>query len=240
MREALLGKLVLLLVRASREDLATICGFLQGQPLPRPRPRGGPSAPPRLVPEAGPPRTGADARSAYSFRKAGKLWRVVFAGGEPFYLADTLGARYLDYLLHEPNVPIGAFDLEVAVTPEKGAARARGSIQPESDPRALREYRAALRSLQAERQRARESGDPGKVGDLDREIKRLNAALGEHGGMADTGERARSNVRHAINAVMAQLRNGSRPEQAFAEHLEGRLSAGIECLYSQPAGRIWD
>jgi hypothetical protein len=51
-------------------------------------------------------------------------------------------------------VPISAFDLEVAVQPEKGEARSRNSIQPESDARALGEYRQELRRLQAERQEA--------------------------------------------------------------------------------------
>jgi hypothetical protein len=84
---------------------------------------------------------------------------VVFDGGEPFYLPDTLGAPYLDYLLHRPNEPISAFDLEVAVWPEKGEVRARNSIQPESDAGALAQYREELRQLQAKRKELEAAGD---------------------------------------------------------------------------------
>jgi hypothetical protein len=231
--------LLLLLVHATLEELAAICRFLGGQPLLEPQ-HGGARAPPKLVLEEGPSQTGSKGSPAYIFRKAGMLWEVVCDRGEPFYLEDTLGARYLDYLLHEPNKPISAFDLEVAITPEKGEARSKDSIQPECDPQAKGEYREALRSLQLERKRARKAGDRAKVRDLHRDIRRVSAALREHGGMADTGERARNNVRHAVNTIKAELKEGSREEQAFAQHLESHLSTGMECLYSQPEGRIWD
>jgi hypothetical protein len=79
---------------------------------------------------------------------------VVFDGGDPFYLPDTLGAEYLDYLLHHPNEPIAAFDLEVEITPEKAQARSGNSMQPENDARALSEYREVLHRLQTEREEA--------------------------------------------------------------------------------------
>ena len=183
-------------------------------------------------------RAGAEGGSRCEFRKKGDLWEIIFNGGEPFYLEDTLGARYLDYLLHHPNVPIAAFELEVLVTPEKGEARSKESIQAESDPRAKREYREALRPLQAERRRAKKAGDRARVRDLDLDIEKLNGAL-KRGGMADTGERARSNVRHAVHLVVEQLEEGGPETKAFAEHTHARLSIGHECLYSQPQGRIW-
>jgi hypothetical protein len=182
---------------------------------------------------------GTQGAARYVFRKKGDLWEVTFNGGEPFYLENTLGARYLDYLLHHPNVPMAAFELEVLVTPEKGQARSKESIQPESDVRAKRQYREALGDLQEQRRRANEAGDQAGVRDLDREIKKLSAAVNKRGGMADTGERARSNVRHAVRLVVEQLEEGGPEEQALAEHLHDCLSTGHECQYSQPAGRIW-
>src|SRR5215510_8898346 len=62
-------------------------------------------------------------RARFMFRKAGSHWLVVFDGRGEFHLEDTLGARYLDYLLHHPNEAIAAFDLEVAICPEKAEAR---------------------------------------------------------------------------------------------------------------------
>jgi hypothetical protein len=78
---------------------------------------------------------GAEGAARYLFRKAGNEWKVIFEGGRGFYVRDTLGARYLDHLLHDPNKTISAFELEAAITPEKGEARSKDSIQPESDPR---------------------------------------------------------------------------------------------------------
>lgn len=173
------------------------------------------------------------------FIRQGKLWKVVFNGGAPFYLRDTLGARYLDYLLRHPNEPISAFDLEVAVTPEKGEARSRNSVQPESDPRAKREYQRALQRSQAKREAAQAAGDREEVERLDHEIGALRSALGEGRGADDTGERARNNVRHALAALQAALSKGGQEEKEFAAHLHGSLSTGYDCLYSQPEGRVW-
>ena len=67
----------------------------------------------------------------------------------------------------------------------------------------------------------------------------LESALKGGSEAADTGERARDNVRKAVRAAIEQLRKGDRKERAFAEHLENRMSTGYECLYSQAEGRIW-
>src|SRR5690242_17521704 len=84
-----------------------------------------------------------------SFRWTGRDWEVVWNGEPAFYLPDTLGAKYLDFLLHRPDLAISCFELELAIQPEKGQARTRNSIQPESDARARREYRHALKQLEA-------------------------------------------------------------------------------------------
>jgi hypothetical protein len=163
---------------------------------------------------------------------------VVFDSGKPFYLEDTLGARYLDYLLHRPNVPIGAFELEVEVQPEKAEARSAVSVQPLSDGRALREYRQALGELRAQREKARAAGDGAELQRLAGQIEALELALNGGNAGADTGKRAQDNVRKAIRVVMRQLAEEGQ-ENGFAEHLRGHLSIGLECLYSQAGGRIW-
>ena len=174
------------------------------------------------------------------FRRSGGLWEVVFRGGQPFHLENTLGARYLDYLLHHPNKPIAAFDLEVAITPEKGEARARDSIQLSSDPRAMREYRQELQRLAACRKEAQVAGDRASLERLNSEVKALEAALKTGDGLSNAGERARNNVRLAVRAVRLRLESGGPEERAFAAHLREQLSLGYECLYSQPQGKIWN
>ncbi len=197
----------------------------------------GQALPPDDVAEAGKADHGSGT-PRFVFLRTGRLWEVVFGGGRPFHLENTLGARYLDYLLHRPNEPIAAFDLEVEVQQEKGEARTRNSIQPEIDPQARREYEQELRRLQAERLKAQAAGKPDEVARLEGEIAALKSALGR-GGLADAGERAYDNVRKAFRAVMEQLRKGGPEERAFAKHLCIHLSMGFECLYSQPEGRIW-
>jgi hypothetical protein len=238
MREVLLGKLVLVLSRATPEELAAIYRFATGTPLPDKEPRV-PVSPPRHGSVDGSSPAGTQGGPAYVFRRVGRHWEVV-CGGRAFRLRNTLGARYLDYLLHEPNEPIRAFDLEVEVQPEKGEARVRNSFQPESDPQAMREYRQALGRLKAQRADAQAAGGREEVEDLNGQIAALESALKAGGGAAGTGERARDNVRKALVVVMELLREGGPEEKAFAEHLRTHLSIGHECLYSQPQGRMWD
>ena len=165
-------------------------------------------------------------------RKVGRQWEVAFGRGERFYLADTLGAKYLDYLLHHPNRPVSTFDLEVPITPEKGAARLRNSLQRESDPQALREYRQELGRLQGEREKAKGAGDLAEVARLAGEIAAVESML-KGGGGADTGERALDNLRKALQVVPAQLMRGGPEAQALAGHLRTHLSIGFECLHSR-------
>jgi len=220
------------------EQQAAMERFLNGQPLPEPQQGAVRSAPKQVLAER-PSQGGTECGPAYVFRWTGRRWEVVWRGGRPFWLLNTFGARYLNYLLHEPNELIRAFDLEVEVQPQKGSARVVDSIQPESDPQALREYRQELRRLKAERANTLAAGGPGEVEGLDSQIAALELALKGRGAAADTGERARDNVRKAIAVVLEQLKGGGLEEKAFADHLRTHLSIGHECLYSQPEGRVW-
>jgi hypothetical protein len=208
--------------------------ILMGQPLPDKDLEGPISSRKRPTRSA----EGGMESAEYVFRWTGRDWEVVFGGGKLFHLPSALGSRYLNYLLHEPNEPIEAFALEVAVQPEKGEARSRNSIESESDPQAKREYREALRRLQAERQDAQAAGDPEELERLESEVAALESAL-KASSATDTGERARDNVRKAIAAVRAHLKRGGPEERAFERHLRAHLSIGHECLYSLPEGRIW-
>ena len=230
MRESFPVKLLLQLLQATPEQLVAIEGILCGG---KAESRKGTQTSPSSLP--GPEREGA----RFVFRRTGRRWEVVFCGGRAFRLRNTLGARYLDHVLHEPNEPVRAFDLEVEVQPEKGEAQAKESIQPESDPRAKRQYREELQRLQAERRRAKKAGDPARVPELDLDIKKLNAALNKRRGIADTGERARGNVTQALAAARRRLARGNRWERAFAEHLSRFLSLGYQCMYTQAEGEIW-
>ncbi len=238
MRQSVPTRVLLQLCQASPETLAEVERLLAREVL-YDHQKAGTHSPSIRARWPGASEPGAQGSPAYAFRWTGRDWEVVVAGARPCYLEDMLGARYLNYLLHHPNEPISAFDLEVAVQPEKGEARSRNTIQPQSDPRARREYGRALRRSLAELAEARAAGDQEEVARLDDEIAALESALKPDRGAADAGERARNNVRKAAAVVLEQLSKGGLEERAFAEHLRTQLSIGIECLYSQPQGRIW-
>ena len=96
--------------------------------------------------------TGRVAKKKFLFRQAGSICQVVFEESPVFHIENTLGAKYLDYLLHHPNTLIRAFDLEKTINPEKGKARGVTSIQKAVDERAKREAREELPELQAQRE----------------------------------------------------------------------------------------
>jgi len=175
------------------------------------------------------------------FRRAGSHWEVRFVGGPGFHLEDTVGARYLDYLLHHRGEVIAAFDLEVAIAPEKAQARARDSIQVQLDPETVRSYLRELTRLRAEREIAAEAGDVARADQLDADIVAVEEGLqakGRHTG--DAGERARNNVRKAVGAVLRRLRRGGKAERDFAAHLAECVRLGFEVMYQPLDGEVWE
>lgn len=175
----------------------------------------------------------------YLFQHAGRAWKVVFDGGPEFLVEDTLGAKYLNYLLHRPNEAISAFDLEVAITPDKGTSRDKNSIQRNLDPETMRQYLRELNKLRALRDEAEESRNYVDIERLDGEIEAIENELTKSGTPADTGERARGNVRKAVAAVRKKLLNGDKAQRAFGEHIQTFVDTSYECIYNQPEGRIW-
>ena len=200
---------------------------------------------PRVEPSISGPQGETEPRSVvasdrpYVFGKAGQCWKVIFAGGPEFYILDTLGVAYIDYLLHHPNTPISAYNLETTIRPYKAMARPKDSIQDGSARRARSGYLRDLENLRADREDASESADLGRVDLLDRKIARVEDDLRRKGKLRDAGERARDNVRKAIGALRSKLAKGNQQERAFGVHIGQLLRTGYECLYSSPEGRIW-
>jgi len=165
---------------------------------------------------------------------------VVFAGSPEFHLEDTLGARYLDYLLHHPNEPISAFHLEVKITPEKGEARSKDSIQESADLDTIRSCLREIDELRGRRERAADEGRQDEIERLDEEIGQIEAALKKGGMAADTGERARSNVNKALALVRRRLAEGGGAERELARHIQAFVKVGYECMYARPDGGCWE
>lgn len=173
------------------------------------------------------------------FRQIGRSWSVVFAGGPEFHIQHSLGARYLDYLLHHPGEVISAHDLEVAIQPDRKHARGPTSIQPLNDREAVKAYLAELSTLRAARETAQGEGNLAEVDRLDREIEAIELVLSGKACAADTGERARNNVRQAIKTVRNRLAADSKHEQDFGEHIRRFVSQGFDYSYLHPTGEVW-
>ena len=174
------------------------------------------------------------------FCRAGSHWDVTFDGGRTIHLRHTLGVEYLSYLLHRPGQSMRAFDLELAINPDKGQARDPNSIQKTVDPQTKREARKELQELQSELEEAEAQGLVAKVKRLQGEIAKLEAVVGSTRLLdADTGERARNNVRKAIDKVVKNLRKGGSAEQALAQHITQFVSLGYNIAYNPPEGCRW-
>ena len=175
----------------------------------------------------------------FVYRRAGDVWRVVFDGNPEFHIADSLGARYLDWLLHRPGEMVSCFDLEKEVTPEKTMARNRDAFDFPLDPDAIRAYLREVEKLRSELDDATAKGDTAEVVRLEKEIETIEEQLKKQGRSKDTGERARDNVRQAINAVKRKLAKGDKCQKVFLQHIVEAVSTGYKCTYTQPLGRIW-
>ncbi len=173
------------------------------------------------------------------FRKSGQVWRVVFEGNAEFMIRDTLGARYLDFLLHRPGQNISARELEVIITPEKGATRSNTSTHLVSDPEAVRSYLKEVDKLRADRDEAVDEGRLSEVERIDKELTQLETALKSFQIGTNGGERARGNVSKAIAAVEASLLEGEKHQRAFGEHLKECVSKGYTLRYVHPKGDVW-
>jgi len=164
----------------------------------------------------------AEDRPRFLFRKAGCVWRVIFAGGPEFYIRDLEGAKYLDWFFRNPNEKIHALDLERLIAPGKANARARDSVQITLDPTALQDCRKTIAELNADLHRAQANGDTALCNELESELEEIREQLKKCRQMGDAGGRARDNVRKAIAKVNTLIRTS------------------YWCEYAQAEGNIWE
>jgi hypothetical protein len=170
-------------------------------------------------------------------RFAGGSWEIA-AGDERAVLPDAVGMRYLARLLAAPGREIGADELAGL-----GVAAAR---QPTLDATAISAYRARIRDLQEQLDRADAAGDVDRSErartELDQLLEHVGAELGLGGrarSFADERERARTAVQKAIRRVLDRIA-ASAPDLGGA--LLQSVRTGSVCCY-QPVDGLpdrWD
>jgi hypothetical protein len=174
------------------------------------------------------------------FERKGRYWEVVLDGAPDIHIENTLGARYLDYLLHHQSEVISAYDLEIAVTPAKKAARQKNTIQAALDPDATRAYLRELNRLRDSRSVAEDEGRQHEAEEIGKEITDIEGVLKNKDSIGtDSGERSRGNVSKAINAVQRKLAKGEKHEKAFGDHIKQCISMGYSFRYCHPSGGVW-
>jgi hypothetical protein len=181
---------------------------------------------------------GANGTGRRLFSRCGEHWKIIFDGRE-LHLAQSLGAQYLDHLLHRPNQPIAAFDLERAIVPEKASARANNSRHAAETGETIRRCLRELTRLRAERDQTTELADYGRGERAEEHITMLEAQLKQGPRIHDTGERGRNNVRKAIATVVRRLHRGDASQKRLAVHLGQYVDTGYACVYHQPPGAEW-
>ena len=176
----------------------------------------------------------------YVFTRSGAVWKVVFDGGTEFHIKNTDGAKYLDHLLHNPNKPFGATELEKIIKSEKSDSREDNSIQWAVNPKAKHFAKANLKELEVLLAKAEEEENSGEIAGLKIEIAQVQAHVGStkllHG---DGGERARNNIRKAIEKVKKNLAKGGKYEKEFGQHIGRCVHLGFENGYYNAEGKIW-
>jgi len=184
----------------------------------------------------------ADTGASYLFRQAGEKWKVVFEGASSFDINDSLGPRYIHYLLHHPGEVISALELEIKINPGKESVRTKEIVTPKHDAQGMVAYAKECRRLRFERDSLREEGREMEASELDDSIENLERILRNEDKaiFSDSGERARQNVSKAIRAVETRLQKMNDPaSQSFARHLSTFISKGLSMSYSPSNKIIW-
>jgi len=182
------------------------------------------------------------AGTRFLFRLDGEKWKVIFDDSAPFFLADLLGARYIDYLLHHPSEVITALELEQQINPARAGVRTEETVTAKHDEKALKNYALECRKLRAERDSLLEDGHSIEATELDPDIEELERILRneDKAVLSDSGERARNNVRKAITALEARLKKMDEPaSKEFARHISNHISKGITLSYNPSEKIIW-
>ena len=179
---------------------------------------------------------------SYLFQQEGEKWKVIFEGTPPFYINDTLGSRYIHYLLHHPGEPVSALELEVEINPEKEAIRTKETVVKKHDAQGMIAYAKECRRLRSESVVAREEGREMEAAELDTQVKELVRIINNEDKAIfnDSGQKARQNVSCAIRAVEKKLRKMTdSAAQSFSQHLSAHLSKGIKLSYISSDKIIW-
>jgi CheY-like chemotaxis protein len=186
-----------------------------------------------------------------TFRLDGEYWTIAYQGMVS-RVKDTLGLRYVAYLLRAPHRKIHVLELVAVVegAPEEAAKGVLEGREREAglrisrlghagellDAKAKADYKRRLEELREELEDARECNDLGRASRTQNEMEMLTQELlhavgfgGRDRRAGDISERARVNVKRAIDAALQRI---SSHHPALGDYLSGAINTGTYCSYT--------
>jgi 7-cyano-7-deazaguanine synthase in queuosine biosynthesis len=202
-------------------------------------------------------------RPRYAFKIIGEYWTLVYED-EVTRLHDSVGLRYLHYLLERPGTPVPVLELLAMAhgsaddgrgtsyrTMSPGQLESEGlSIggmddrMPLADAQAIGEYRETVRDLEQDLAEAEQMNDMERASHLREQRDVIAGELGRIFGLggrvratATPMERARSAVTMRFNAEERRIKR-SMPE--LGAHLANAIHTGRFCVYEPDREIVWE
>jgi hypothetical protein len=168
-------------------------------------------------------------RPAATCQKDGSGWRIKTLSSTAV-VADSVGMRYLAFLIEHPGQEIPAAQLA-------GASNRGMSAEPVLDDAARAAYRRRAKELQDQLDDAHQVGDADSeeriTAEMDwllAEIQRTTGLGGRPRRFADDSERARTAVRKAVRRALDRIR---QTDEMLGAELEADVVTGASCCYQR-------
>lgn len=193
------------------------------------------SAPAASARPSQPPPASSSAAAGGLFALDGDSFRIGL-DGQVARVRSSKGLALVEVLLRQEGSEVHVLELANSALDE------RGRSAPLLDGRAKAEYRARLRSLQADLDEAENFGDLGRAERARAELDALTSALSQATGLggrdraSGAAERARARVTLAIRRAIKGLES---VHPAAAAHFAAAISTGTFCVYRpDPRARV--
>lgn len=168
--------------------------------------------------------------------QSGRRWRVELRG-RAAVVEDMVGLHHLARLVANPGVDIPAVDLAET---HHGGSVPPGTTQRLADDETLRRYRARLRQIAEQVERAQTAGHGDEAERLQAEARWIAREVGAVTGLggrprhfADEGERARIAVGKAIRRALERI---AAADADLAAELRACIETGSRCCYRPENG----
>jgi tetratricopeptide (TPR) repeat protein len=202
---------------------------------------GGVEPAPSPVRAPGPTAPAASGGLPFSMVREGEYWAVAYQGAT-FRLKDSLGLRYLERLVAQPEQEIHVLELaggrDASGGEPAGATIDAGDAGELLDPEARESYRRRLEDLREEMAEAEAAGDGFRASRAREEIEFLGAELSRAVGLGGRGRRAGGAAERARSAVQRRIRNAldriAEHAPGLTSYLEQAIKTGTFCIYRPP------